>query len=108
MQSFPYLAEHSIVAEHAIVSVFGRTFNRYIVVERLEASKRQGHFYQRGSFCLHHNGFSRILFENPVFDTTSLFETVQGTNQTFSFFITQHGMGLSLKCFTILNVSWLA
>ena len=103
MQSFPYLTEH------AIVSVFGRTFNRDIVVERLEASKRQGHFFnQRGSFCLHHNGFSRILFENPVFDTTSLFETVQGTNQTFSFFIFQHGMGMSLKCFTILNVSWLA
>ena len=66
MQSFPYLAEHAIVSvfdrtcnrfriwqnmqsfpyltEHAIVSVFGRTFNRDIVVERLEASKRQGHF----------------------------------------------------------------
>ena len=32
--------------------------------------------FQHGIGGLHHNGFSRILFENPVFDTTSLFETV--------------------------------
>ena len=82
-------------------------------------------------FCLHHRGFSRILFENPVLrlelqKTTELqnnninqtlsfiylstryrgfsrilfFETVQRTNQTFSFFIdTTCNWGLSLKCF---------
>ena len=50
---------------------------------------------------LYLNGFSRILFENPVFDTTSLFETVlRNQSDIFIFIDTTNGRGgVSLKCF---------
>ena len=54
-------------------------------------------FFNKVYRGLYHNGFSRILFENPVF------ETVQRTNQTFSFFITQHVTGGVIKVFYNFN-----
>ena len=75
MQSFPYLAEHSIV------SVFGRTFNRDIVVERLE-SKRHFHLFLSTWII-----FVYITMDSPEACLRILFETVQRTNQTFFIFI---------------------
>ena len=43
-------------------------------------------FYQRGSLCLHHKGFSNILFE------TREPQNNNRTHETFSFFIFQHVM----------------